>query len=337
MKFIQPAGTSRGVMTDRRVWMLVIEDEQGKSGIGEIAPLPGLSPELDDLFERSLDYLAEMNNPTEVMNHAYRMSSLRFGWETAMLDLARGGERILFPGTFVNGESSIRINGLIWMGDKASMLEQVKQKLSLGFTCLKMKIGAISLDEELEVLQTIRGAFAKEDLELRLDANGAFVSDEAPEILDRLAEFHIHSIEQPIRAGQPDSMAELCASSPIPIALDEELIGIHAHADKEALIARIKPQFIILKPSLHGGITGCDEWIRIAESHSAGWWITSALESNIGLNAIAQYAASKDNSMPQGLGTGQLYETNIPCPLRLEGERLRYDVTGFWDLTPIGL
>lgn len=337
LKFLRPAGTSRGVMNDRKTWILVIEDEQGRKGLGEIAPLPGLSPEYDDLFERSLEYLQQANDATSLLQAASRMSSLQFAWETAMLDLSRGGKHVLFPGMFTEGKFRMKINGLIWMGDKDFMLEQVKQKLQQGFSCLKMKVGAIGLEDEKDVLSSIRKIFSKDDLEIRLDANGAFPAEDALSILEDLSQFHIHSIEQPIATGQIDKMASLCASSPIPVALDEELIGIHNRNDKQELLEHIKPHYIILKPSLHGGITGCDDWIMAANGAKASWWITSALESNIGLNAIAQYAASKGVTLPQGLGTGQLYETNFACPLVLEGEWMRFEPEGRWDLSAIGL
>ncbi len=325
LKFVKPAGTSRGVMTVRDIWLLRLKDDAGREGVGEIAPLPGLSTELDDFFEDSLFHLAQSKRPESILDSAQKISSLRMGWESAMLDMVQGGNQILFPSDFTLGVKNMRINGLIWMGSPPDMLEQIKQKLALGFSCLKLKIGAIEFEKELELLRMIRGGFSAADLELRVDANGAFSVQQVHEKLNRLSEFQIHSIEQPVAAGMDDVMAEICSLSPVPVALDESLIGVHDDEEKVKFLQKIKPTYIVLKPTLHGGFTGCDAWINAAEKIQCGYWITSALESNIGLNAIAQYAAAKTPAVPQGLGTGALFHSNFDCRLRLKGQWMSFD------------
>jgi len=244
--------------------------------------------------------------------------SIKFGIETALLDLSNGGDGIIFKNAFSRGEQKIPINGLVWMGDEKFMKEQIEQKLKEGFTTIKMKIGAIGIEKELEILRTIRSNYTADQIVLRVDANGAFKSQEAPAVLARLAELKVHSIEQPIKPGQWQEMRQLCENSPISIALDEELIGIDSKKDKIDLLETIQPPYIILKPSLHGGISGTQEWINLAEERNIGWWITSALESNIGLNAICQLAGEYSIELPQGLGTGSLYTNNIPSDLEIE-------------------
>ena len=260
------------------------------------------------------------------------LPSIRFGLETALLDFQRGGRRVLFENGFALGKKAIPINGLVWMGDKHFMLEQINKKLEAGYDCIKLKIGAIDLDTEISLLKYIRQKFSKEAITLRVDANGAFSPGSALDILDKLSAFDIHSIEQPIKPGQFEQMRELCLHSPIPIALDEELIGVATTDDREKLLQEIQPQFIILKPTLVGGLHSAREWIGLAEKHGVGWWITSALESNIGLNAIAQFTAEWPTQMPQGLGTGQLYHNNIPSPLYIDNASLGYDLDGSWNL-----
>ncbi|MDO5614900.1 MAG: o-succinylbenzoate synthase, partial [Cruoricaptor ignavus] len=247
--------------------------------------------------------------------------SIWFGYEQAILNLKYGND-IYFPSEFTNGKDSIKINGLIWMGTPDFMQQQIEEKLHLGFDCIKLKIG-VDWDSEKEILKQLRQLFPKEKLELRVDANGAFDYNKAKTVLQELAELQIHSIEQPIKAGNTGEMAKLCTETPTPIALDEELIGIVKSEEKQILLEKIKPQYIILKPSLVGGISGCDEWIAIAEKLNIGWWITSALESNIGLNAIAQYTYTKKNPMPQGLGTGALFTNNFETSLYLVGDLLK--------------
>ena len=249
--------------------------------------------------------------------------SMLFGLETAWLNLQHGDK--LFDTAFARGEVGIPINGLVWMGNYDEMLERMEQKLAQGFRCVKLKIGAIDFDKELDLVKRIRERFSFHDVELRVDANGAFPFEEALYKLELLSQYAIHSIEQPIRQGQWAYMAELCRESPLPIALDEELIGVNDPGVKRQMLNIIKPRYIILKPSLHGGMAGCREWIDIARDMGIGSWITSALESNIGLNAIAQFASSvygDDIRIPQGLGTGQLFTDNIPMGLEIRGERL---------------
>lgn len=323
--FKKPAGTSRGIYTKRRSWFLVLtsDEDPGRQGVGECAPLPDLScddlPEYEEILAKACRSFAD----TGVIDYdALRdYPSILFGLETALLHYEAG--RYAFWDTpFSRGEAGIPINGLIWMGSYEEMTRQVAEKIDAGFRCIKLKIGAIDFDEELAILRAIRRQFSAREIELRVDANGAFSPDDALTKLDRLAELDLHSIEQPIRAGQWEAMARLCASSPIAIALDEELIGCNRPEKKRELLSCIRPQYIILKPSLHGGIYGCNEWIREAEERQIGWWITSALESNVGLNAIAQWCATLGNPLPQGLGTGALFSNNIDRPLTVKGDRL---------------
>lgn len=344
--FKKEAGTSRGVMTERKAWMIKISDEEqpGVEGYGECAPLPGLS--VDDIpdFEVQLLSVCSLFNELDLEVFPFNLAiileqvipehlpSVRFGIETALLDFMHGGKRMIFANSFSRGDQGIRMNGLIWMGTYEDMLAQVEEKLNQGFSTLKMKVGAIDFEEELRVLASIRSRFSKEQITLRVDANGAFSSGDVEARLNRLAAFDLHSIEQPVQAGQLDLLAKLCQSSPIPIALDEELIGIFDYREKMALLKKIQPPFIILKPGLLGGFQHTREWIEIANRLHIGWWITSALESNIGLNAIAQFTASFSNNLPQGLGTGQLYQNNFESPLYIQNGHLYYDSTIAWEL-----
>jgi o-succinylbenzoate synthase len=339
LKFKQPAGTSRGVMSHRDVWFIEITDPvKNISGIGEIAPLPGgLSIELNSDFEAKIRTVVD-----DIYNYKFWIEqglldypSIRFGLEIAIRDLQTGGQKILFPSGFTQGKSGIDINGLVWMGDADFMKQQVRNKIDQGFRCIKLKIGALDFDTEFEILKSIRKDFSADEMEIRVDANGAFTADNSVEILEKLAGLEIHSIEQPIKKGQWDVMADLCNQKILPVALDEELIGINLRQEKVALLLSILPDYIILKPSLHGGFAGCTEWIEIAESLKIGWWITSALESNIGLNAIAQWAATLNNPMPQGLGTGQLFTNNIPSPLEIKDAKLHFNPRISWDLSLI--
>ena len=261
-----------------------------------------------------------------------RYPALKFALETALMDLEHRGDRILYPSEFSIGQNGIPINGLVWMGNKVEMKTRIREKLNDGFNCLKMKIGAIDLEDELELLGSIRKEFGANDLILRVDANGAFEPDQAKEVLKELSELDIHSIEQPIAAGRFEAMAELCANTPTPIALDEELIGLNSTDTRANVIDTIKPQVVILKPSLVGGISGSMAWIELAESRNIGWWVTSALESNIGLNAIAQWTATLNNGMHQGLGTGQLFTNNYESPLEIENGHLFYRPERPWKL-----
>lgn len=326
LNFKRPSGTSRGVLTDKDSWIVEIWEKNNPSvkGIGEISIIKSLSPEWNEdypaLIEETLEQINDLDFPFLTSLAAY--PSLRFGLESAYRDLMNGGKQIYYSNQFSKGEDSILINGLIWMGNKDEMMEQIEAKLKDGFHCIKMKIGAINFEEECALLEYIRSQYSPEQIELRVDANGAFNAVDAMDKLSRLSEFHLHSIEQPIKQGQWESMRRLCASTPLPIALDEELIGIESIEEKQVLLEKIQPQYIILKPSLVGGFKSCDEWISVAESLGINWWITSALESNIGLNAIAQYTYEKNNPLPQGLGTGQLYTNNIPSGLELLNDKL---------------
>lgn len=325
--FKKPAGTSRGVYTTRRSWYVRVTPAgcPGREAWGECAPLPALS--CDDLpdYERVLRRMCDAVERTGQLDaqewRAY--PSMVFGMETALRHWEAGTFR-LWNTPFSRGEEGICINGLIWMGTYDEMFEQIKTKLDAGYRCVKLKIGAIGFDEELDLLRFIRRHFSAKDIELRVDANGAFAPEEALEKLKRLSELDLHSIEQPIRAGQWEAMERLTAETPLPVAFDEELIGCHSCEEKRLLLERLKPQYIVLKPSLHGGICGCSEWIEEAERRNIGWWITSALESNVGLNAIAQWCATLHPSLPQGLGTGLLFTDNVDMPLLIRKDCLWY-------------
>ena len=303
-------------------------------GLGEAGLFRGLS------FDDRPDYETKLAEVCDnIDRYAVRPSlladwpSIRFAVETAVRDLSNGGQRIICQSPWTDGKEAIIINGLVWMGDRNLMRERIASKLAEGFRCVKIKIGGINFEDEIELLRFIRKEAP--DIQLRLDANGAFTPADAIERLNRLAEFDIHSLEQPIKAGQWAEMQTICRLSPIPIALDEELIGITVKTRKEMMLDEINPQFIVLKPTLTGGIESSEEWINLARQRGCRWWVTSALESNIGLNAIAQWTASLDNDMPQGLGTGQLYDNNIPSPLTLHGERLSYSPGHEWEIPPL--
>ncbi|WP_420154193.1 o-succinylbenzoate synthase [Siphonobacter sp.] len=339
------AGTSRGTLTQHTAYYLKVFDDENPYcfGLGEASPLAGLSPDYVN-FEATLQKVCQAFNRYDlevfswnldlILNQLVdpRFPTIRMGLETALRDLLHEGKRQIFKNSFSEGEREIPINGLIWMGDKNWMLQQIDQKLEAGFRTLKMKVGAIDFEQEMECLTSIRKRFSPEAITLRVDANGAWTPEEAQEKLNRLAELSIHSIEQPIKARQPEAMAALCEQSPIPIALDEELIGVYDYMDKMRLLKKIQPPFIILKPTLLGGFTACKEWIEIANRLKIKWWLTSALESNIGLNAIAQFAGEFQNPLPQGLGTGGLYYNNVPSPLSIAQGQLSYNSQQPWDL-----
>ena len=320
LEFKRPSGTSRGVLTTKETYFLIVEDG-GKRGIGECGILRSLS--VDDVpdYETQLQWVCAHIDlgETALLSALRAFPSIQFGVEQAFRGLRALRWYELFPSDFTMGRASIGINGLIWMGTPEYMKAQIKDKISQGFGCIKMKIGAIDFEEEYLILKALRREFSVEDIEIRVDANGAFAPEAAVDVLERLAELGLNSIEQPIRAGQWAAMARLCETSPLPIALDEELIGIFDLERKKRLMKEIKPQYIILKPSLIGGYRASEEWISLAEAHKVGWWVTSALESNIGLNAIAQWTYTLGNTMPQGLGTGSLYTNNIAFPLAVEG------------------
>lgn len=333
LQFKQPSGTSRGVLTQKESWFIILNDNN-KRGIGECSILRGLSIDDRPDFEDKLHWVCQnihfgLNN---LLVELDEFPAIQFGLEMAFLSLESKDEFVLFSSEFTNGEASIPINGLIWMGDKSFMKQQIKDKIKAGFSCLKLKIGAIDFKTEIELLRSIRKEFSVKDIELRVDANGAFSSTEALEKLKILSEFDLHSIEQPIKQGQFQDIATLCKETPLPIALDEELIGVSSVTKKEELLQTINPQYIILKPSLIGGFKKSNEWIKIAEALNIKWWITSALESNVGLNAIAQWTYILNNKMPQGLGTGSLFTNNFVSPLHVENGTLRYEPKQHWKL-----
>ena len=325
LHFKRPSGTSRGVMTDKETWFIVLEQD-GKKGIGECGILRGLSCDDRPDYEEKLAWTcANIYLGKDFLWEALmEFPSIQFGVEMAFQSLESETPFLLFPSDFTEGQKSIPINGLIWMGEEVFMKEQIEEKLAAGFRCVKLKIGAIDFEKELQLLRFIRTNFTSEEVEIRVDANGAFDKNKALDKLIQLSEFELHSIEQPIEKNNTDRMSELCKTAPFPIALDEELIGVFSLAEKEALLRKIKPQYIILKPSFVGGFRGTQEWISLAEKHQIGWWITSALESNIGLNAIAQWTFLHNNQMPQGLGTGALYTNNFDCPLTVDQGQLWY-------------
>ncbi|WP_224482990.1 o-succinylbenzoate synthase [Robertkochia aurantiaca] len=336
LEFKRPSGTSRGIMNTKETWFLVLQNN-GRTGVGECGIFRGLSFDDRPDYEEKLQWLCQnIHLPElELLHYLREFPSIQFGLEQAIRSLHAAENLVLFPGEFTEGKKAIPINGLIWMGDPGFMLEQIEEKLDQGFDCIKMKIGAIDFDKEMALIRGIRKNFSKEQVELRVDANGAFGIGEAADKLRSLSEFDLHSIEQPIRAGQWQAMASLCKGTPLPIALDEELIGITDVTKKEELLQIVSPQYIILKPSLTGGFQGAGQWIELAEKYDIGWWITSALESNIGLNAIAQWTFTLNNGMPQGLGTGSLFTNNIPAPLEVRDGALHYNSSAAWDLNAV--
>ena len=339
LHFKQPAGTSRGVYTTRHSYFLTLTSDEfpDVKGVGECATLPDLScdakPEYETTLRQICQMVEQMGRIPYDMIRAY--PSITFGLESAFADFFHqvndsapswaGDLATLYDTPFGRGEEGIPINGLVWMGSYEEMYQRLEEKLKAGFHCVKLKIGAIDFWKELDLIKHIRQSFSKEQIELRVDANGGFTPDNAMSRLEALAQYDIHSIEQPIKQHQWPKMAQLCRESPLPIALDEELIGVNVKSMKTALLDTIRPQYIILKPSLHGGIYGCQEWIELARERNIGSWITSALESNVGLNAIAHFCAKTygpNITMPQGLGTGQLFTDNVPSSLEIRGDQL---------------
>ncbi|NNT71734.1 o-succinylbenzoate synthase [Flavobacterium sp. IMCC34852] len=333
LHFKQPSGTSRGVLTDKETWFLILEKD-GKKGIGECGILRGLSADDRPDYEEKLRWVCENIHLGEekLWQELIEFPSIQFGVEMAFLSLKSENPFVLFPSKFTSGEKSIVINGLVWMGDEAFMKRQIEEKIAQGFTCIKMKIGAIDFNKEIELLRFIRQNFDENTIEIRVDANGAFSENEALDKINQITGFKLHSIEQPIQKNHTDTMSVLCKSTNLPIALDEELIGVFSLEDKEQLLLKIQPQYIILKPSFIGGFRGTLEWISLAEKLNIGWWITSALESNVGLNAIAQFTFLQNNLMPQGLGTGSLYTNNFDCPLQVSQGQLWYRNESDWKI-----
>lgn len=341
------ARTSRGAMRERKSWFIKIWDEDNPTvfGLGECAPLPGLSiDDVSDYQDRLIDALRLVEKQTpllesltleriqlllrEVVSSQY--PSIIFGLETAFLDLANGGKRMLFKNDFQRG-LSLPINGLIWMADMDLMLQQIAIKIQEGYRCIKMKVGGLNFEKECDILHYVRKKYYRDNITIRLDANGAFKKEDCLYKLKELSKYSIHSIEQPIKPGQIEFLREICELSPIPIALDEELIGVYDKGNRAELLDSSKVPYIILKPSLHGGLSSCENWIALAEKKKIGWWITSALESNIGLNAICQFTAQYPVDIPQGLGTGQLFDNNIESPLIVKEGMISYGESKNWN------
>lgn len=325
LHFKNPSGTSRGILTDKETWFIILEKD-GKKGIGECGILRGLSADDRPDYEEKLQWTCQNIHLGEqkLWEELIEFPSIQFGIEMAFLSLQSENPFVLFPSDFTKNTKSILINGLVWMGDEAYMKTQIEDKIAQRFSCVKLKIGAIDFDKEIDLLRFIRANFDKKTIEIRVDANGAFNENDALNKINQITGFEIHSIEQPIKKNLTDTMSVLCKNSQIPIALDEELIGVFSAEDKKNLLLKIRPQYIVLKPSFVGGFRGTLEWIYIAEKLNIGWWITSALESNVGLNAIAQFTFMQNNLMPQGLGTGSLYSNNFDCPLEVFQGQLWY-------------
>lgn len=332
-------GTSKGTITSRTVWYLIAWDGERPEikGIGEAALFPGHSKEFPaDVRTKLLDLCTDTSGWAARMDRdLVDVPSVRFAVEQCLRDLEASGSKVLFPSPFTLGQQGIPINGLVWMGDRSTMRGRIREQIDKGFTTVKMKIGAIGWEDELALLADIRREFGPKDIVLRVDANGAFDARSAPEVLKRLADLHVESIEQPVPPGLYEVMEELCAGSPLPIALDEDLIGLNTRDARVDLLDRVRPQSIVIKPSLVGGWAAAEEWITLAGSRGIGWWITSALESNIGLNAIAQWTATRVVDMAQGLGTGTVYLDNIPSPLNVDRGGLWYRPEVDWDLSRI--
>lgn len=335
LKFKNPAGTSRGILKTKPSWYIYLYDEEDPSykGVGECSIIPGLSIDDEEKIEVTLSEICKKINANDYnfKDTLPDFPAIQFALETAYLDYHVKGSKVLFPSSFTEGEQGIHINGLIWMGSLSSMQEQIENKLSNNFQCIKIKIGALNFKDEFSLLKKLRERYSTKDLEIRVDANGAYTPQEAYENMGKLAGLNIHSIEQPIIPTQIYEMAELCSKAPIPVALDEELFGITPVENKRKLIEIIKPHYLVLKPSMLGGFNETLHWINIAKSFQIGWWITSALESNIGLNAIAQWTFKQNVTIPQGLGTGNLFINNINSPLIINKEQLFYDPIKNWN------
>ncbi|WP_019038776.1 o-succinylbenzoate synthase [Psychroflexus tropicus] len=332
LEFKRPSGTSRGILKTKTSWFIVLKTEDNY-GIGECGLLEGLSIDDRPDYESTLKWVCDHIDLG--LDYLYskldEFPSIQFGLEMAFLSHSSSNPYLLYPSEFTKGKKGMKINGLIWMGEKSFMKNQIQDKINQGFSCIKLKIGAIDFESELDLLAYIRSEFSASDIELRVDANGAFTPETALSKLEQLSQYDLHSIEQPIAQGQLESMANLCQKTPLPIALDEELIGLSDVTKKRETLLTIKPQYIILKPSLIGGFRGSKEWIDLAKEQSINWWMTSALESNVGLNAISQFTFMQQNQLPQGLGTGSLYTNNIESPLWIDGEKIKYNPEQNWE------
>ncbi|NNC50610.1 MAG: o-succinylbenzoate synthase [Flaviramulus sp.] len=332
LNFKQASGTSRGILKSKETWIIILRENRNQ-GLGECGVFRGLSIDDRHDYQEKLKWTCENINLSldVLLDELIEFPSIQFGLEMAFKSLESQNSFELFPSNFTKGLDSISINGLIWMGTPSFMKQQIKDKIKAGFKCIKMKIGALDFQSEIKLLKDIRKEFTSKDIELRVDANGAFSISEALDKLNILSEFDLHSIEQPVKQGQVDAMASLCEKTPLPIALDEELIGVFSTIKKRELLHKINPQYVILKPSLVGGFQGSNEWIKLCNEQQIGWWITSALESNIGLNAIAQFTYTKNNKLPQGLGTGSLFTNNFESPLQVKNGTLQYDKSKQWN------
>jgi len=335
LHFIHPSGTSRGVLTSKPSWFIRLQSEDGRRGTGEVSHIHGLSVGSEGEVRASLENLCARisNGDLDPGSPLPSLPGIQFAMECAAMDLEGGGGQQLFTSSFTEGEAGIPINGLIWMGDPAFMKQQIRKKLDDGFRVLKLKVGALDTERELELLGWIRSQFGERELEIRIDANGAWKPETALGKMERFAPIGIHSIEQPVAAGQWDAMEKICRESPFPVALDEELIGVDVFRDGANLLRSIRPHYLILKPGLLGGFRNSERWIALAGDTGTGWWITSALESSVGLNAIAQWTATLGTTVSQGLGTGAIYRNNFPSPLEVEKDRLWYRKEKGWDLS----
>jgi O-succinylbenzoate synthase len=338
LEFKQPAGTSRGVLKTKNTWFLIIDTGE-KKGVGEVNMFQGLSIDDRPDFEEKLQWTCDHINlpPVEMMGELQQWPSILLGYEMAIKSLQSNDPFTLFPSMFTEGQDAISINGLVWMGNPDFMMQQLEEKLASGFHCIKMKIGAIDFDAEMGLLKLIRSRFRESEITIRVDANGAFTPQNALQKLEEISKYQVHSIEQPIQQGQWQEMAQLCEQTPLAIALDEELIGLYNSAEKSQCLDTIKPQYIILKPALIGGFQSSREWINLATEKNINWWITSALESNVGLNAIAQFTYTLGNKMPQGLGTGSLYTNNIEAPLEIKKGHLWCNTSTSWNTNDLKL
>ncbi len=327
LSFQKPAKTSRGEYVEKPSWLVHLGDKVIK-GSGEASPLWDLSIDGKVDIDKKLQELPEQISESDLLDlleswvpgKPGALPSLRFAFHCAFLDYKTGGTGIWVDSAFTQKQSGIPINGLVWMNSIETMEEEAYSKISQGFRCIKFKVGALDFDEECKLLERIRAKHSAFQLEIRLDANGAFAEDTAVEQLKELYRFGIHSIEQPIKAGL-ESMEKVCRESAIDVALDEELIGIDPK-NGTSLLTRLKPRYIILKPTLLGGLDLCDQWINSAKRADCGWWSTSALEGNVGLFAIAQWVSQKPNIPYQGLGTGSLFVENFPAKTEVRGEQL---------------
>ncbi|MFT6095147.1 MAG: o-succinylbenzoate synthase [Nonlabens sp.] len=338
LEFKQPAGTSRGVLKTKNTWFLMIDTGE-KKGVGEVNMFQGLSIDDRPDFEEKLQWTCDHINlpPVEMMGELQQWPSILLGYEMAIKSLQSNDPFTLFPSMFTEGQDAISINGLVWMGNPDFMMQQLEEKIASGFHCIKMKIGAIDFDAEMGLLKLIRSRFRESEITIRVDANGAFTPQNALQKLEEISKYQVHSIEQPIQQGQWQEMAQLCEQTPLAIALDEELIGLYDSAEKSQCLDTIKPQYIILKPALIGGFQSSREWINLATEKNINWWITSALESNVGLNAIAQFTYTLGNKMPQGLGTGSLYTNNIEAPLEIKKGHLWCNTSTSWNTNDLKL